>query len=53
VTATGDWVDGEAEDLMTEETMLRDVCAEGTANSHYAPREEDVFPTANDHNFKY
>jgi hypothetical protein len=24
VTATGDWADGEAEDLMTEETMLRD-----------------------------
>jgi GcrA cell cycle regulator len=24
VTATGDWVDGEADDLMTEETMLRD-----------------------------
>jgi GcrA cell cycle regulator len=24
VTAMGDWVDGEAEDLMTEETMLRD-----------------------------
>jgi hypothetical protein len=32
---------------------VEDVCAEGTANSHYAPREEDVFPTANDHNFKY
>jgi hypothetical protein len=25
---------------------VEDVCAEGTANSHYAPREEDVFPTA-------
>ena len=25
---------------------VEDVCAEGAANSHYAPREEDVFPTA-------
>jgi hypothetical protein len=30
---------------------VEDVCAEGTANSHYAPREEDVFPTANKPDF--
>jgi hypothetical protein len=30
---------------------VEDVCAEGTANSHYAPREEDVFPTANKADF--
>jgi hypothetical protein len=30
---------------------VEDVCAEGTANSHYAPREEAVFPTANKPDF--
>jgi hypothetical protein len=30
---------------------VEDVCAEGTANSHYAPREKDVFPTADKPDF--
>ena len=30
---------------------VEDVCAEGTANSHYAPREMDVFPTVNKPDF--
>jgi len=30
---------------------VEDVCAEGAANSHYAPREEDVFPTADKPDF--
>jgi hypothetical protein len=30
---------------------VEDVCAEGTENTHYAPREEAVFPTANNPDF--
>jgi hypothetical protein len=30
---------------------VEDVCAEGTENTHYAPREEAVFPTANKPDF--
>ena len=30
---------------------VEDVCAEGTANAHYAPQDEDVFPTANKPDF--
>jgi hypothetical protein len=32
-------------------TRMEDVCAEGTENTHYAPREEAVFPTANKPDF--
>ena len=30
---------------------VEDVCAEGTENTHYSPREEAVFPTANKPDF--
>jgi hypothetical protein len=30
---------------------VEDVCAEGTENTHYAPREEALFPTANKPDF--
>ena len=30
---------------------VEDVCAEGTKNTHYSPREADVFPTANKPDF--